>query len=229
MKKSFLFLSIFVFQVLIVSSAFAAAIPIDNYSFENPQLNVGTGWRGDGAGEWTQGVSIPGWTSTDTGMSGVITGYGTAADGNNAAWVQGINSISQVLTATLQPDTDYTLSVSVGHRSSWPLAPEIQLLAGGNILAEDVLTGAELPADGTFSIFTLTYQSGPSVFPGQNLEINLMNLNGGQPHFDDVTLNDGTGNSTNNVVPEPSTILLLSLGSGLMALRRDRRKKKAKL
>ena len=213
-KRTAIILGIFVFQGLLVSSAFAVSIPIDNYSFEDPVI---------AAGAWTQGVPIPGWTSSDVGMSGVISGYGTASDGNNAAWVQGTNSIWQILPETLQPNATYTLGVSVGTRANWGTDAEIQLLAGGNILADLVLTNDQKPAGGTYSVFTLTYQSGSSVAPDQNLEVKLISTGdpdgwNSQPHFDDVTL-DGP---SNGVVPEPATVSLLGLGALGLFFRRKK-------
>ena len=220
MKKGMLILCIFAFQAFLIIPAFATPIYIDNYSFENPAVNVGPGWIADSTGSWTQGVGIPGWTCSDTGYSGVISGYGTAADGNNAAWVQYDNYISQSLTATLQPNSLYTLSVAVGNRVDWDkLNPEIQLLAGGNVLSDKTLTSAEIPASGHYSFITLTYQTGQNVTSNQNLAIKLINASpndrGSQSHFDDVTLDES---STNSAVPEPASMLLFGIGGIATAL-----------
>ena len=222
MRKNIFVLSLLLFSAFLSVPAFAANIPIVNYSFEDPVTTSYT--HGD----------IPGWISGNSGYLGVITGYGTASDGVNAAWVQSpdtnvVNWISQVLTTTLQPDSLYTLKVSVGNRlGPWAPDAEIQLLAGGGVLTDKILTDPEKPAEGisngTFSFYTLTYQSGKVVEPGQKLEIKLISTGDpdgwySQPHFDDVTL-DGPLSSA-SVVPEPATASLVGLGLlGLVFKRR---------
>ena len=120
----------------------------------------------------------------------------------------------QTLAATLQADTTYTLEVEIGNIDSatsmggqfFPLEGfpgyRVDLMAGGQILAQDVNgLGGTIP-DGEFGTSTVVFATGAS-HPqlGQPLTIRLVNLNVVDPafpssdlevDFDDVRL-DATG------------------------------------
>ena len=98
---------------------------------------------------------------------------------------------AQVLAETLAADTDYTLTVYVGCFDYWGLTGyKVQLLAGGNLLAEDHGIDGVIPDFDTFKLSTVTYDS-TGVDPGlvgQNLEIRLLTVDYGEADLDDVQL-----------------------------------------
>ena len=127
---------------------------------------------------------------------------GAAFAGQNTGWAishTGFDAgMSQILSDTLQADTEYVLSVQVGnafYNESDETAPyRIELLAGGVLLQSD--TGASPVAD-TWELHSLTYQSGPDPAQlGQPLEIRLIAVDftdgGGfdayEVDFDEVSL-----------------------------------------
>lgn len=136
---------------------------------------------------------------------------GPVPDGSIVAWTSG-GTISQILTASLTPNTTYMLSVDVGHRLDEPLGTEysIKLYAGNTLLAmlPSSTSTITIPI-GTFADETLTYTSGATVAPG-DLRI-VLSSDGNQANFDDVKL-------TASTVPEPSSLFLLAGGLGLLAL-----------
>ncbi len=121
--------------------------------------------------------------------------------------------VTQVLGDTLQPNTAYTLTVQVGDIASGQGPPpcdtagffnlagfpgyQVQLLAGGVVLAQDNNTLAATLTDGAFDLSTVSVTIG-SAHPqlGQALEVRLINLNtvgtlaepGIEVDFDDVML-----------------------------------------
>ena len=145
--------------------------------------------------------------------------------------------VTQVLSEELAPNTRYTLTVEVGNIASCAglVAPylgffaldgfpgyQVQLLAGGTLLAEDdnSLFDELLPAEGEFRTSRFVYQTGPSVAPGQLLEIRLISLNQGtavpgqgavEVDFDDVRL------EATPVVPVPGAPSLGVVGAVLLA------------
>lgn len=158
---------------------------------------------------------------------------GEAPEGKNVGYVylptyspklvtvgSGVAGISQTLSSSLAAKTLYTLKVDVGNTAGKnPLLPvpelfkgfpgyEVQLLAGGNILAtESALT----PAEGTFGTSVLSFVAGadnPNL--GTSLQIRLINKNAGagaNVDFDNVRLEA-------TAVPEPASVLgLLAFGA----------------
>lgn len=114
---------------------------------------------------------------------------GGVPDGSNVAYANSSSdaTVSQVLAATLEPNTSYLLEVDVGNRMGKPFPGyKVQLWAGGVLLAED---DDELsPPNGTFATSTVAAHIG-SQHPalGENLEIVLVSK-GSQTNFDDVIL-----------------------------------------
>jgi len=217
--KRFIFV-ILALQVILSGSALAYSIPITNYSFENPSLSQ--------EGNWTQGQGIVGWTVTgydNNTWAGVIRSPATVSDGLNAAWIQYSTLMYQILSEDLQPNYQYQLSLSIGHRVNFPLDPRIQLLAGNNILINELIAESDKPGAGTYKNFVFTYNSGSSVVPGQALQIKLLNTDAenifSQPHFDKVILN---ASPLAAAVPEPASLSLFGLG--LLGVLKFRRKRK---
>lgn len=121
--------------------------------------------------------------------------------------------LTQTLAATLRPNTRYTLSAQVGDIASGTGPPpcevfgffnldgfpgyQVQLLAGGGVLAQDDNTLAATIDDGEFGLSTTQFVT--SADPNQinqSLEVRLINLNifgtpeepGIEVDFDDVQL-----------------------------------------
>ena len=197
----------------------AALLTVANNSFEAPIITaqsgsvVATGL----VGGWTFAGGAQGFFNPSLGETfSPGFGYGPSPvlpNGNQVAWSNG-GTISQILSATLQTNTVYTLGVHVGRRQTVPFAGyNIQLYAGGNLLASN---SSVIPAAGTFAPVTVSYTSGISVAPGQALGIRLTS-NGVQTNFDNITLDAAS-------IPEPSAILGL-LGFGLLGIASKLRQK----
>ena len=139
---------------------------------------------------------------------------------------------TQTLAEVLSPNTRYTLTVQVGNITSgtdeggtaYDLSNfpgyRVDFIAGGSVIAsdDDSLTIAE----GAWETSTVTYTTGSTVTPGQNIGIRLVNLNAtdeapdNEVDFDDVQL-------TAVAVPEPRlATLLVSLFSASFLVRRRR-------
>jgi len=226
MKIRIQFLSLGVAASLaLVTSAQAATILVGEHSFEGAKA-LG-GWSGGGAAAGQATVSVPspwletgdqgsGWTSTSQYTAGI-------PDGDIYAYTNGEGNIRQTLSATLQADTIYTLTVGVGYRKDLPglgfsnKGYGIELWAGTTKLTSTYSTlqpggtGA-LPNSDQWIDVVATYTS-PASVTEDALEIRLIGY-GIQTNYDNVRLN-GT------LIPEPSAAALLGLG-GLLMLRRRR-------
>ncbi|HAJ59925.1 MAG TPA: hypothetical protein DCP31_12180 [Cyanobacteria bacterium UBA8543] len=116
---------------------------------------------------------------------------------------EGVFGISQTLDTLLAANTTYTLSVDVGNPAAYFSQVynvfndfdgfpgyEVQLLAGGQVIATD--HNSLCIADGAFGTSTLSFTTGSdSSYLGQNLGIRLINLNEGpgtEVDFDNVQL-----------------------------------------
>lgn len=179
-------------------------IEINNPGFEAPAYADGDYGPTDG---WTLGYyTVPDTTTWVGGGTDESGGYNPAADadyggvvpeGDNLAYTSSFagydTGLSQILSATLQANTQYDLSVSVGNPALYNGGPtadyRIELLAGGVLLASD--TGPS-PLDDTWKTASLTYNSGGDpVQLGQPLEIRLLAVDFDdwyEVHFDNVTL-----------------------------------------
>jgi MYXO-CTERM domain-containing protein len=188
-----------------VGVARADSIFIENASFEADVLADGSWIAGAPAG-WTKtgvgGVYNPGPYQFPAGVP----------DGFNAAYSNG-GMIAQVLAAVLEPDTMYSLEVYLGHSASSPFPGYlVQLLAGGQILAEDASTCVPVAASFESTLVNFHTDSTSSLV-GLPLEIRLQGM-GPQVLFDDVRLNTSP-------VPAPGALALLAV-AGLTRRRRRR-------
>ncbi|MBL9141239.1 MAG: hypothetical protein JNK53_05175 [Phycisphaerae bacterium] len=177
-------------------SAHAETIPIVNGSFETRALATcafGAGVNGwNNGGVWHPGPSCeyPGFTQS-------------IPDGDQVVYVHGVGFPSnQVLSATLQPNTTYTLRVAVGQRydvccplTGYKVVLGTQTPQGQAELAVD--PGAVMPSPGTFLTSVVTFTTGES-HPqmGQPLVIQLHIMSGVQAIFDHVRLTAEPANST---------------------------------
>ncbi len=179
-------------------------VTIANPGFEIPPVNEGvypgtiTGWS-----EGSYDVSDPGvWIaeSTEAGYYNPRAdeySSAAAAEGLNMAYLYGISGydtgLSQVLTATLQPETRYTLSAKVGNPFQYNGGPapdyRIELLAGGVLLKS--ATGSAPADDLSFGTATLTYLSPPApAQAGQPLEIRLLAVEDERDNFFELDFDD---------------------------------------
>ena len=191
----------------VTTAASAAPVSIVNAGFESQAIV-------DSAAVFI----IDGWLNS--GDSGVFDPHAGAfaagaPEGENVAFAShGGPTISQLLSATAQANTSYTLTMLVGNRLDADFGGyQAELWAGGTMLAQDA---SQQPADGQFLVSTVRYfvAAGDPVV-GSALEIRFRSL-GWQTVFDDVKL-DATER-----VPEPALLALLGLG-GAAAVRRQRR------
>jgi hypothetical protein len=203
---------------LVLCGALAAG-PLrgDSISVQNPSFETANALTiGCGAGCAYNFGPIPDWTITGTGGSWEpnSTYYTSVPDGSIVAFSNG-GTISQTLSGvSLLPDTTYTLSVDVGHRlDNLTNGYSITLDAGSTILDSIFGDSKDIPA-GTFATEGFSFTTGSSVTPG-DLSI-ILASGAAQNDFDNVRLTDVSTSSVST--PEPSTLLLLAIALGCLAL-----------
>jgi hypothetical protein len=208
----------------------AASISIINNSFETPVITAGVGFTSNNIiTGWTtspgsvQGLLNPLQAQTfaannSTALNGTFFNTGVGAPNGSQIAVSNGGTISQTLTGTtLQADTKYTLSASVGRRTITTTFPSynIQLLAGSTVLASK---NNIIPNLGQFAPVTFSYTTvGIGTLPSGDLRI-VLTSGGNQVGFDNVTLDASSD------IPEPSAILGL-LGFGLLGIASKLRQK----
>ena len=216
-------------------NAFAANITINDPSFETPALGCGVGCfgtNGDFAGNWTllSGIGVvfmpsagsPGFQFT----TALPDGKQVAAIGSSGLG----GELIQDLAATVQANTTYTLTYSIGFRTDTPLIGDTVSLETnlGAVLQSDTLgpgiTGA--PGIGLFTQRTIVFNSGAAPAQlGKTLRIDILVANGqiGQDDFDNFSL---TAVPTVTAgAPEPGSLIMGCMGLLFLAgaLRRKRR------
>lgn len=187
-------------------------LAISNASFESP-----TGAQGSVA------YVASGWTAANSNPCGVFNPevgiyandvndiLPAPADASQVLWIDGSNSVSQTLSATLSANQTYTLTGAIGNRrDGYGLLSGDQayvyLLAGGVVIAQT--NNLPHPSAGHFESWSINYTSPATGVPSGPLEIQL-GLNGqGEVNFDNLSLtsttasNGGSANvNTNNNPP----------------------------
>jgi hypothetical protein len=213
-------------------SARVQAVPINivNYSFEADVVPTDNNPATVSNGDDTIGITPVGWSNNVGGLltrkpgsffNNLIAPTPDPADGPNEqmAWSNGGSYEYQVLTATLAPNTLYTLQVDIGVRSDTSFPGADIRFGTGSTMGANLLTAATsntaAPASGNWSTWAYTFVTTPlSPNLGQTLRIEF-HSNGIQTSFDNFRL-DAVA------VPEPSTLMLLTLG-GLIAFAAKRR------
>jgi hypothetical protein len=206
------------------ASGHAGPVSITNPSFENPTLSPGNFF-----------IGVNGWTLIDGGGFNVYTynpsgtALGSAPDGDNIAEISGNNiapdaGITQILTATLEANTTYTLTFDVIHLVTTTMDPYLgSLIANGVTLASD---NSLDPALNQYALDTIVYNSGPDPAElGQALTITLVGAGctsgpgceSGVLGFDNVAL-DASPTPTGS--PEPATFVFVLAGVVALGLGR---------
>jgi len=208
--------------VLFFASAavsWGGTIAINNPSFENPACT----------GPGPVACAAPtGWTQGGNDLAAAFLPAPTdvpAFDGSQYAYTNGGASLDQILSATIQANADYELTIWVLNRTNpntsgfcqlCTFDPQVQLVDATTTGVLGTASGTT-PGVGDWGEWTLFYDAPASGAPiGDTLEI-LLSTSGGvnQGDFDMVAL-------TSNV-PEPSTFLFAGvglLGLGFAARRR---------
>jgi len=201
-------LSVFLGAFLLAAVCQATPILINNFSFE---LYPATGLHPCGSGCTYEFGTVPDWTVTgaQTGEQqlGAPTNtahFNSVADGPTMAFSNG-GSLSQIVGATVQLGTTYTLTVEVGARKTTADTGTEALVINGNTY---LATGTLVQHLGNWSAFTVTYV-GTSADAGHSIEV-LLSSSGLQANWDAVTL-DAEAPVVSGV-PEPATSLLVGLG-----------------
>ena len=223
---------------LATSAQAATPITVLEHSFEGAKALGGWTGAGAGAGESTGNLPSP-WIITGgqgTGWTIASQFTGGIPDGDIYAYTNTAGNLSQTLAATLQADTDYTLTVATGWRADlpglgFPVYPGygIEIYAGATLIASDYSTelggtGAGPAGDSWKDVTaTYTYDPGDAGLVGQALEIRLLGgPNGIDPNFPTLAVQTNYDNVRLDAtaVPEPSSAALLGLGGLALILRR---------
>jgi hypothetical protein len=181
-------------NVNLVANFTACTMPITvvNGSFESPAGPQGTvagvpdGWVPSNGGPY--GVYNP--------AAGVYTNevddiLPSPAQGSQVLWIDGSNSVAQILTNTLAANQTYTLTGAIGNRGDgYGLLPSdqvyVELMAGDTIIAAN--TNLPHPAPGGFLSWTISYTTPAPGFPSGPLQIQLGQNGAGEVNLDNITL-----------------------------------------
>ena len=168
-------------------------------------------------------LTLPGWDLTGSGLQGdfnPLLTQGQPTVGELVAFSNG-GTISQILTDVLNPSSRYVLTVDLVERINlgFPVY-QVQLLAGGQVLAEDFNSLSPLSDFLTSKVEFSTGAAHPML--GEALEIRMIAATGGQALYDNVRLTvfdtSPTAPPDPRTVPEPATAALGLIGLGMLLL-----------
>jgi len=170
----------------VVSAQAPVSIPIINSIFQDDTLACSPGFYCDAS-------NITGWV---VGPNTVVQKMSTAeyptapVDGLYVAaigYTSGTGSILQTLGATVQANTTYTLTISVGARADVSFTGYLASLMAGNVPV--AASHKATPVGGTFVNDVIEYNSGPAPAQlGQPLQIFVKSVGTGQVDVAKVTL-----------------------------------------
>ncbi|HET7108892.1 MAG TPA: PEP-CTERM sorting domain-containing protein [Candidatus Acidoferrum sp.] len=217
LKKLTLSSALVLCMTILSSTAWADNIPIVNASFETLGAPLSTPC---GTGCAYNLGPIPGWTTT-AGAGSWMPGsfFSAIPDGSLVGFVNASNSLTQTLTGnSVLANSTYTMNVYVGDRTdnlNGTYTLSLDTILGGVTSTLCTFSGnASSIPHGTFQLEGCTYTSGASGLPDGDLFLKFTATNGGQLDVDNVslTVQSPTG------VPEPSTILMVSIGMLLLGV-----------
>lgn len=223
-KKLALASAFVLYMTILGGTAWADNITIVNPSFETP---AGPFSNTCGTGCSFSIGSFTGWTTLNGGefQPGSLFFTSPIPDGTQIGYTNATRSLSQTLTGnSVLANSIYTLSVFVGNRTdgdSGSYTLSLDTIVGGVTTTLCNFSGNAngLPgtpgsvALGTFQLEGCSYTSGSTV-PSGDLYL-LFTANSGQLDVDSVSLIVQSATAT---VPEPSSVLLLSVGMLLAAV-----------
>ena len=203
-----------VLVVVAASTAFAADMPVNNPSFE-----ITSGTPVSCGGSCLRWVGAPQWSTS--GAAGILQPgngwFNYIPDGQNVAYTDPGKTENGVIYQDIgmtSPGVAYTLRVDFGWELNHQYNPYqfARLVIGGS----PFLATGVAPTEGNWSTFTATYPGGPGGLP---IRIDLgVSTGQGEAVFDNVRLSD----SPNSPAPEPTGLILLGSGLGLVPLLRRR-------
>jgi len=168
----------------VLSAQTPVSIPIINPIFQDDTLDCSPGCAY---------LNITGWVvGPQTGVfKASTTQYPTApASGLYVAYLgntDATGSILQTLSATVQANTTYTLTLGVGARADSPFTGYLASLMAGNVTVAS--SNKATPVGGTFVSDVIEYNSGATPAQlGQRLQIFVKSLGSGQVNIAKVTL-----------------------------------------
>ena len=221
-----------VVMVLLVASVVQAdvSIPVANQSFEVPVLATKVrswNWNNqDGTGNlvitgWNYDYTADGWPSpNDTGVGsvsdspdGTVNGAFVRHSAKSAAFQE--TGLWQDLGYAIVADETYTFSLDIGRNGTTDHAASLTFNyhdGGTRTIITEKPIDLNLQATGTWDTYSVSFTAvGGEAYIGKNLGI----------EFNNESVSDAWHHFDNAVVPEPATMMLLSLGSLALLRRRS--------